>query len=418
MEEKNLPNNDFVREQIKDKPKKTRRIWIRLCTAALCGAVFALTACVVVLLMMPWMREKQNAASEETQTMEVEPVSEETQELKQEEEEADIQKADSFSISDYQKIQTQLYAIGNQANHSIVTITSVVSDTDWFNNSYEREGQGSGTIVGDRDGNLLILTEKKVIKDASEINVTFFDDAVAPARLMKYDGNTGLAVLTVSKEKLEKSTLSAIKIMRMGSSNTVHKGSVVIALGSPLGTNYSILTGNITATNNEISTADHNYSVYTTNIVANKNGSGVLINTDGEMVGIVMQSYSADSASTLTAVNVSELKPVMELLFHDKEVPYLGLAVSTVTDTIANKYEIPKGVYVKEVKMDSPAMEAGLQNGDVIIRVGGRDVASDSVYSDVVLELTPGEVYPVVIMREGTNGYKKLTCEVEAGVLQ
>lgn len=414
MEEKNLPNNDFVREQIKDKPKKNKGIWVRLCTSALCGAVFALAACSVVLMMKPKLQEGQE--TQETQPQETERETE-TQ-MAQVVEPEETEKVKPFSIGDYQQIQTQLYAIGNEANHSIVTITSVVSDTDWFNNSYEREGQGSGTIVGDRNGRLLILTEKKVIKDASEINVTFSDDTIAPAELVKYDGNTGLAVLAVDKEKLEDSTLSAIKIMRMGSSNTVHKGSVVIALGSPLGTNYSILTGNITATNNEISTADHNYSVYTTNIVANKNGSGILINTDGEMVGFVMQSYSADSASTLTAVNVSELKPVMELLFHDKAVPYLGLSVSTVTDEIADKYDIPKGVYVKEVMMDSPAMEAGLQNGDVIISVAGQEVTSANMYSEVVLELEPKETYPVVIMREGTNGYKKLTCKVEAGILQ
>ena len=109
-----------------------------------------------------------------------------------------------------------------------MTITSVVSDTDWFNTSYEREGQGSGTIVGDTGGKLLILTERKVIKDASKINVTFIDDSVAPAELMKYDGNTGLAVLAVAKDKMEKSTLSLIKIMSMGNSSTVHKGSIVI----------------------------------------------------------------------------------------------------------------------------------------------------------------------------------------------
>ena len=86
-------------------------------------------------------------------------------------------------------------------------------------------------------------------------------------------------------------------------------------MGSPLGTNYSILTGNITSTGNEISTQDSNYSVYTTDIVANKNASGILINTDGEMIGVVMQNYSAASTGALTAVDVTELNRIMELLF-------------------------------------------------------------------------------------------------------
>ncbi len=76
---------------------------------------------------------------------------------------------------------------------------------------------------------------------------------MAEAKLVGYDGNTGLAALTVDLEDLEDSTRNAITVMKTAGLNTIHKGSIVIALGSPLGTNYSILTGTITATNNEIS---------------------------------------------------------------------------------------------------------------------------------------------------------------------
>lgn len=421
MEDKQLPKNEFVREKIKDKPKNYKRIWIRFLTAAGCGIVFALTAVLVMLLMLPSLREelKENTPDTQVQNSQ-EPETEDTQEATQTPDDTQEQKETirEFTIDDYQKIQTQLYSIGNVANKSIVTITSVVSDTDWFNTSYEREGQGSGTIVGDTGSKLLILTERKVIKDASKINVTFIDDSVAPAELMKYDGNTGLAVLAVAKDKMEKSTLSLIKIMSMGNSSTVHKGSIVIALGSPLGTNYSILTGNITSTGNEISTQDSNYSVYTTDIVANKNASGILINTDGEMIGVVMQNYSAASTGALTAVDVTELNRIMELLYASKDVPYLGAHISTVTDKIANTYGIPKGVYIKEVEMDSPAMNAGLQSGDVIQKIDDKDITTDDSYTDAVLGLTPGETYSVVFMREGSNGYKELTCEIEAGILK
>lgn len=421
MEDKQLPKNEFVREKIKDKPKNYKRIWIRFLTAAGCGIVFALTAVLVMLLMLPSLREelKENTPDTQVQNSQ-EPETEDTQEATQTPDDTQEQKETirEFTIDDYQKIQTQLYSIGNVANKSIVTITSVVSDTDWFNTSYEREGQGSGTIVGDTGGKLLILTERKGIKDASKINVTFIDDSVAPAELMKYDGNTGLAVLAVTKDKMEKSTLSLIKIMSMGNSSTVHKGSIVIALGSPLGTNYSILTGNITSTGNEISTQDSNYSVYTTDIVANKNASGILINTDGEMIGVVMQNYSAASTGALTAVDVTELNRIMELLYASRDVPYLGAHISTVTDKIANTYGIPKGVYIKEVEMDSPAMNAGLQSGDVIQKIDDKDITTDDSYTDAVLGLTPGETYSVVFMREGSNGYKELTCEIEAGILK
>ena len=421
MEDKQLQKNEFVREKIKDKPKNYKRLWIKLLTAAGCGIVFALTAVLVMLFMLPTLHGKmqenmpqtqlRDSQTDDTQDTPAETQSEEdTQETQTQNKE--------FTIDDYQKIQTQLYAIGNLANKSIVTITSVVSDTDWFNNSYEREGQGSGTIIGDEDGKLLILTERRIIKDASKISVTFIDDTVAPAELIKYDGNTGLAVLEVEKTKMESSTLSVIGVMSMGNSNSVHKGSIVIALGSPLGTNYSILTGSITSTSNEISTEDCNYSVYTTDIVANKNGSGILINTDGEMIGVVMQNYSAASTGALTAVDANELKEIIALLSDSKDVPYLGVHISTVTEKIANTYGIPKGVYIKEVAMDSPAMNAGLQSGDVILKIDDQDITTADSYTEAVLGLTLKETYSVVFMREGSNGYKELTCDIEAGILK
>ena len=421
MEDKQLQKNEFVREKIKDKPKNYKRLWIKLLTAAGCGIVFALTAVLVMLFMLPTLRGKMQENMPQTQLRDsqTDDTKDTPAETQSEEDTQETQTQNKeFTIDDYQKIQTQLYAIGNLANKSIVTITSVVSDTDWFNNSYEREGQGSGTIIGDEDGKLLILTERRIIKDASKISVTFIDDTVAPAELIKYDGNTGLAVLEVEKTKMESSTLSVIGVMSMGNSNSVHKGSIVIALGSPLGTNYSILTGSITSTSNEISTEDCNYSVYTTDIVANKNGSGILINTDGEMIGVVMQNYSAASTGALTAVDANELKEIIALLSDSKDVPYLGVHISTVTEKIANTYGIPKGVYIKEVEMDSPAMNAGLQSGDVILKIDDQDITTADSYTEAVLGLTLKETYSVVFMREGSNGYKELTCDIEAGILK
>ena len=421
MEDKQLQRNEFVREKIKDKPKNYKRLWIKLLTAAGCGIVFALTAVLVMLFMLPTLHGKMQENMPQTQLRDSQTgdTQDTPAETRSEEDTQETQTQNKeFTIDDYQKIQTQLYAIGNLANKSIVTITSVVSDTDWFNNSYEREGQGSGTIIGDEDGKLLILTERRIIKDASKISVTFIDDTVAPAELIKYDGNTGLAVLEVEKTKMESSTLSVIGVMSMGNSNSVHKGSIVIALGSPLGTNYSILTGSITSTSNEISTEDCNYSVYTTDIVANKNGSGILINTDGEMIGVVMQNYSAASTGALTAVDANELKEIIALLSDSKDVPYLGVHISTVTEKIANTYGIPKGVYIKEVEMDSPAMNAGLQSGDVILKIDDQDITTADSYTEAVLGLTLKETYSVVFMREGSNGYKELTCDIEAGILK
>jgi serine protease Do len=131
-----------------------------------------------------------------------------------------------------------------------------------------------------------------------------------------------------------------------------------------------------------------------------------------------MQSYSSDSSNTLAAVGITSLEPVLNLLFSGKDVPYMGILGSTVTDRIAEQYELPKGVYVKEVTIDSPAMDAGIQSGDVIIGVNGQEIMSVSTFNSVLFTLEPSETYKVDIMREGKNGYQKITCKVKVGILK
>ena len=79
---------------------------------------------------------------------------------------------------------------------------------------------------------------------------------------------------------------------------------------------------------------------------------------------------------------------------------------------------IPTGVYIKEVVMDSPAMEAGLQSGDVITAVNGEAVSTVSAYNKRILALEPGEKYTVTVKRQGSNGYSKITCKVKIGILE
>ena len=277
----------------------------------------------------------------------------------------------------------------------------------------------SGVIIGDNGSELLILTEHKVVKDAGQIHVTFIDDVTVNAYLKKYDGNTGIAILSVALEDVGESTRNRILYGALGNSNTVAQGNIAIAIGSPLGTNYSIGTGNITSVGNVIQTIDATYTVFTTDIVGSSNSSGVLLNLNGEIVGLVMQDYSGNGDdNTLTAISISEVKKLIEMLSNGKDIPYLGLRVVTVTDKIAADYELPKGIFVKEVLLDSPAFEAGLQNGDVIVEIGGEEISTIDAYEEKVLALQPGSMIPVIVNRQGMNEYLRLECRVTVGILQ
>ena len=376
---------EFIREKIKEKPISKRRIMMRLGIAALCGLVFVLAVCLALLIALPLIKEKwqQEATGVGTES-----------ELGSE-------------------------TIENQANKSIVMVTRMENEKDFLTNGYEAKGQGSGLIIAEDNNYIYILTERKIIAEAAHIRVSFIDSTGAEATILKYDGNTGMAVLTVEKRQVKAATLREIQVARLGSTQPVMNGAVVFALGSPLGANYSILKGNITSTENEVVTQDKNYSVFTTDIVGSKTGSGVLINTNGEVIGIVMQSYSgSQDGSTLTAVAYTELAGLIEQLKNGKEIPYIGAYISTITDDISQDYEIPKGVFLREVAMDSPAMKAGLQSGDVITHINGEQVLTDVLYSEKISELLPGTTCEITVKRQNGNEYYEVKCTVTIGVLQ
>ena len=266
---------------------------------------------------------------------------------------------------------------------------------------------------------LLILTERKVISDAQEVYVTFINDVTVEASMKHYDGNTGIAVLSVPRSQVDEDTMNAISVAKLGNSLTTMQGTMVIAVGSPLGTNYSILTGNITSTNNVISTIDNNYTVFTTDIVGSSSGSGVIINVNGEVIGLVMQDYgNEEDQTTLTALSISELKQLIEKLSNNQDIPYIGLGLTTVSAATAKEYDIPKGAYIKEVKMDSPALAAGLQSGDVITEMDGEAVYTVDSYESKLLALKPGDEVEIVVQRQGAEKYEEITCTVQVGVLK
>lgn len=439
----------FIKEKIKDKPINKRRLILRAGYNLLCAVVFGAAACFVFVWLKPYMEEwlypekgstisipkddipqegepekkddnKKNEEGEPGAEEKPTDVVQEEEETKSEESEPPpVVVQEELEIEDYQALQNKLYAIGKQANKSVVTVTGVTSGKDWFDTPYDNENRSAGIIIGNNEQELLILTEKKIIADAREINITFIDETEVSASLKKYDGNTGIAVIAVPLSEVPEKTMEKIEVAVLGNSYMIAQGTSVIAIGSPLGTNYSILCGTITSSQNKVSTIDTNYTVFTTDILGSASGSGVLINLKGEIVGLVLQDFSNQTdRNTITALSISELKQIIEDLLNNRNVPYVGLRISTVTDQIAQEYGIPKGVYIKSVELDSPAMAAGLQEADVITAINGEEVATVEQYFQKVYEKEPEDAVTITIKRQNGEGYVDMQCGVTVGVLK
>lgn len=429
----------FIKEKIKDKPVNKKQLLQKGMATIGFAILFGFVSCLVFCALRPrietwfapkedqWVGIPKDTLSDDEHTADTQADAEqEAADTKKEPGKKDekqktvyITEKKEMTLDDYQVLQNQLYQIGNDVNKSVVTVTGVNEGVDIFDSPYEATGQASGLIIAHNKKELLILTEYQVIQDVKSIRVTFINNDTLNAALKKYDGNTGIAVLSVPVEKIAKATMNQIETAVLGNSLNLRQGKLVVALGSPLGTNFSILTGNITSVANTITTEDRNYTVFTTNIVANAKGNGVLVNTDGEVIGLFLKSSNIQKEqNTLTAVSISELKDIIELLSNGVNIPYIGIKGSTVTDAISKEYEIPKGVYIKEAVVDSPAMTAGLQTGDVIVAVNKEEVHSMDDYERILLRLKKGDEVKITANRQNAQGYKKFTCTVEVGVLR
>lgn len=429
-------NTDFMQERIKQRPLNRRKLLRRTMITAAMAVIFGIIACLTFLLLEPVI---SNRLYPEQEAQKIVFVEEEDDEILPEDmiadesemypeptvqpvvlEDEQIEQVLSemqLGVSDYVSLSSSLSQLAREAQKSMVTVVGVTSDVDWFNNEYENEGIVSGVIVADNGKELLVLANINSLKEAESLRVTFSDKKEYRAEIKKKDSNTGLAILSVAKTFINNDTLKVIVPATLGSSasNTL-TGNPVIALGSPVGTEGSVCFGNVTSTGNSIDLPDSTYKRITTDIYGSKNATGVLFNLRGQVIGIIDMSYNdKDMENLISAIGITELKKIVESLSNDKDIPYLGVHGADVTREANEELGVPIGAYIKTMDMDSPAMNGGIQSGDVIIRIQDEEVLS---YSDLVNKLLlkeTEEALTIGLMRQGPEGYMEMEVTVTLG---
>lgn len=417
---------EFMRERIKQKPVNKKKLLRRTVITAVMAVVFGFVACFTFLVLEPVISNrlypeeepKEVAFPEETPTEEMKPedmlVNEEDMEpaeavevelVDEQIEEILSQVEFEFNLEDYQALHDELRKLAENASRAVVTVAGVTSDVDWFNNIYENVASASGVIVANNEKAILILVSADTLKDADSIEVTFCDQTQVEAELIQKDENTGLAILSVPLRVISEETMDVIDIARLGSSNTMNLlGSPVIALGSPLGTSGSISYGVVTSTGTVIDLPDAAYKKITTDIYGSRNATGILINLEGLVIGIIDNvNTSNDMGNLLTAYGITELKRTIEQMSNDRERAYLGVhgadvPKEAIEDTQTNT---PPGAYIRSIEIDSPAMEAGIQGGDVVIRINETETATYNDLLSIIQSSKPEEELSFTLMRQG-----------------
>lgn len=194
MDKKKQEEYHFVKEHIKKIPIDRKKLRTRLFGTILLAVLFGVVAAAVFAALRPVF---DNLLYRKDNTVVISGEDEISEETPEESAPVYITETQLMEPEDYQVLQNKLYAIGREANKSVVAVRGIGEATDWFDNAYETESQGTGIIVADTGDEYLVVTEKKVISDASQVEVTFYNNDTASAVLQAYDENTGIAMLCV-----------------------------------------------------------------------------------------------------------------------------------------------------------------------------------------------------------------------------
>jgi len=309
---------------------------------------------------------------------------------------------------------------------AIVSINCLATETtQWFGQSYDQqvEGSGSGIIVGKDEKELLIATNNHVVEGADNITVTFADGSEAEAIVKGTDSTADLAVVTVDISTLTAETLKSITVAKLGNSDDVEVGEMVIAIGNALGYGQSVTVGYVSAKDREVEVSD-TYSTKTmvllqTDAAINPgNSGGALINIDGEVIGINTVKYASSEVEGMGyAIPISEATPIINDLMTrevltEAEKGYLGIMGQDVTEDVASYYNMPVGVYVEQVSEGGAADKAGLLAEDIITGADDLEISSISQLKEYVNSLRVGTEVTITYMRNTNGKYEEATVTV------
>lgn len=313
-----------------------------------------------------------------------------------------------LDVTDYSNTSI---AVAEKALPSVVGIKVTYQISSIFGNS-TGEATGSGIIISD-DGyivtnNHVVSSESSsyyAIQEATGISVKLYnDDTNYEAKIIGTDEYTDLAVLKIEKTGLTPATL--------GDSTKVKVGEFVMAVGNPLGMDYSVTTGVVSAIERDVVADGKSYSVIQTDAAINTgNSGGALVNSVGEVIGINTLKLAGNGIEGVGfAIPISSTTSIISQLIEHKEVirPFIGIAGSAIDSYDAQRYNLPQGVYVDEVTKDSPAEKAGIKKSDIITKIEGKEVTTVDQLNRIKYNYNVGDKVKLTIIR----GTEELEVEV------
>lgn len=458
IDDRNKKEAEFIKEKIGKRPGslryKVKRILAKFLIAVLLGAAGGGSFLTVVFIggshmtespetepivlptdVDPGEAEKEsNEAQTESQPGPEETLPEASESTMDEEESLDAAKEESLEAERKQKemlkeaaasavdeyFQTyvpdssDLNALNNTITevltglkNGFVTVTSVRTNKDWFDNELKEKGTTGGIITEITDTEILILTDSGTLEDGEEIQISFYEGSQFPGQIKATDSTLGISVISVIKQAVPSELMDTLQVVELGNSYGLQNGNFILAVGAPYGIVGSVASGRVVYIDRNAQGMDSSYRIIYTDMELSQDARGFVVNLEGEVMGFLTESSQEDVPCAVIAV--SEIKPYIENLYNGNSAASIGIMGRNVTAEISQTQELPEGIYITDIMEDSTAFEAGVQYGDILVGIGEEDIKSLTELQNFLTTSQPGTEVTLRVMRFGAMEYKEMS---------
>lgn len=327
-----------------------------------------------------------------------------------------VEQSIAADVDDYMNMNNDIRRVAYDVNRSIVNISSTFTVEDWFGKSQEKVVKTTGVIVYNNTKDLLILVSLDRVKGADSIRIDFSDTVKVNAVLLDFESEINLAVIAVAVKDIPEYYQSSLEPAVLGESYTVSVGSPILALGSPNGYSNSMEIGIVNSKGSTANITDNSLDLFNTSISDNENSDGIICNLKGEVIGLITRSLKEGNNKDInTVIGISSLKPIIEVMGNKAPHIYFGVKAADLTDEAKKEYDINNGIYVNDVVSDSPAFDAGIQKGDILLEIDQIQIMSISNFNNIISDYQPGDKLDIKILRQDGSKEQKSNINVTLG---
>lgn len=309
-------------------------------------------------------------------------------------------------------IETSITQSVQKVGPAVVTVVGTVpGQMTIFGMSGDQTVSGTGFII---TNNGYIITNNHVVEGTREVNIVLSDGTQQTATIVGTDQYSDIAVL--------KTDGNIPAVVTLGNSDKMDPGESVIAIGSPLGDFKNTVTvGVVSATGRSID-AGNGFTIenliQTDAAINHGNSGGPLLNLAGEVIGVntlvVRSTQGGDVAEGLGfAIPINTAQAIAEQIIQQGYFarPYMGISFQPINPSIAERYNLPAqwGAYITGVEQGSPAAQAGLQENDIITRIGDFTIDETQSYINSLFEYQSGDTVPLTVVRNGEETQLQIT---------